>query len=136
MSDPHRHARVVATQEFLMHIGGGDLGQAIELLAPNVTYWSQGHHAMAGIFHGPDGVARHIHQFYERTRGTYEAFKWEDWMIGEHNVVGLADIHAQADGRIYRGRSLILVSFNSDDKIDAVTVFFQNQDALDRFIGP
>jgi ketosteroid isomerase-like protein len=136
MPDQNRNARVVAAQEFLTHIGRGDLGQAIELLAPDVTYWAQGHHAMAGVFHGPDGVARHIAQFVERTRGTFEAFKWEDWMVGEHNVVGLSDIQAQADGRIYRGRSLTLVSFNSADKIDAVTVFFQNQDALDRFIGP
>jgi ketosteroid isomerase-like protein len=135
MPDSHRHARVVAAQEFLTHIGRGDLGQAIELLAPDVTYLAQGHNAFAGEFHGPDGVARHIRQFVERTRGTFEAFKWEDWMVGEHNVVGLSDIHAQIDGRIYRGRSLTLVSFNSADKITAVTVFFQNQDALDRVIG-
>jgi ketosteroid isomerase-like protein len=136
MPDQHRHARVVAAQEFLTHIGRGDLGRAVELLSANVTYRAQGHHAMAGTFHGPDEVARHISQFVERTRGTFETFKWEDWLVGEHNVMGLSDIHAQAEGRKYRGRTLTLVSFDSADKIDAVTVFFEDQDALNRFIGP
>jgi ketosteroid isomerase-like protein len=136
MPDPQRHARVVAAQEFLTHIGRGDLGEAIELLAENVTYRAQGHSAMGGLFQGRDEVARHIRQFVEFTRGTFEAFKWEDWMVGEYHVVGLSDIQAQANGRKYRGRSLTLVTFNSAEKIDAVTVFFEDQDALDRFIGP
>jgi ketosteroid isomerase-like protein len=136
MPDSNHHSRVAAAQEFLAHIGRGELGHAIELLAPDVTYCAQGHHAMGGLARGPDEVARHLEQFVERTRGTYEVFKWEDWMVGEFHVVGLADIHAQADGRIYRGRSVTLIRFNSAEKIDAVTVFFENQDALDRFIGP
>jgi hypothetical protein len=80
-------------------------------------------------------VARHLQQFVERTRGTYEAFKWDDWLIGEYHVVGLVSVHALSNGKIYKGRTVTVVGFNVADEIEGITVFFEDQNALDRFIG-
>ena len=136
MSDSTRHYRVAIAQEFLRHIGHGDPGQAIELLSPNVTYRTEGNNALAGLFTGRDAVVGHLMAVVERTKGTYETFKWEDWMVGEHNVVGLGVVHAQANGKIFRGRTLTLVAFNVSDEIEGITVFFEDPSGIDRFIGP
>jgi ketosteroid isomerase-like protein len=136
MPDLPHPDRLTTAQQFLTHIGRGDFAQAIDLLSENVTYRAQGHNALAGLFTGRDAVTRHLTELIERTRGTFEAFKWEDWLIGEHHVAGLSSVHAQSQGRIHKGRSLTLVGFNSADEIDHITVFFEDQSALDRFIGP
>jgi len=132
---PHRD-RLATAQQFLTHIGRGDVMQAIDLLSENVTYRAQGNHALAGLFTGRDAVIRHLTDLVERTKGTFEAFKWDDWLIGEHHVVGLSSIHAQSHGRIYKGRSLTLVGFTMADQIEHITVFFEDQGAMDRFMGP
>jgi ketosteroid isomerase-like protein len=136
MPDSTRHERLATAQQFLTHIGGGALDQAMDHLAEQVTYRAQGNNALAGVFIGRDAVARHLHQFVERTRGTYEAFKWDDWLQGEHHVAGLASVHAQSEGRIYKGRTVTVVRFNVADEIEGITVFSEDQGALDRFIGP
>jgi hypothetical protein len=136
MPDSTHHGRLAQAQLFLTHIGGGKLDQATDHLAAQVTYRAQGHNALAGVFVGRDAVARHLHEFVERTRGTYEAFKWDDWLQGEHHVVGLASVHAQSQGKIYKGRTVTVVRFNVADEIEGITVFFEDQEALDRFIGP
>jgi hypothetical protein len=51
-------------------------------------------------------------------------------------VVGLSSIHARSHGRIYKGRTLTVVGFNVADEIEHLTVFFEDQNAMDRFIGP
>jgi ketosteroid isomerase-like protein len=127
---------MAAAQLFLSHIGRGDVDQAIDLLAENVTYVAQGNSALAGIFIGRDAVSRHLTALVERTKGTFEAFKWDDWLIGEHHVVGLSSIHGQSHGRMYKGRSVTVLAFNVADEIDHLTVFFEDQAAIDRFIGP
>lgn len=136
MPDPHHSVRLAAARTFLMHIGRGDSDEAMGLLSEHVTYRAQGDNALAGLFVGRDAVARHLMALVERTSGTYETFKREDWMIGEHHVAGLASAHAQSNGKIYRGRTLTLMTFNSADEIEGITVFFEDQHALDRFIGP
>jgi ketosteroid isomerase-like protein len=136
MPDSTHRARLASAQQFLTHIGRGDFAQAIDLLSEHVTYRAQGNNALAGLFTGRNAVTRHLTELVERTRGTFEAFKWDDWLIGEHHVVGLSSIHAQSQGRIYKGRSVTLLGFNVADEIEHITVFFEDQSALDRFIGP
>jgi ketosteroid isomerase-like protein len=136
MPDSTHHDRLATAQQFMTHIGRGDLDQAMDHLAAQVTYRAQGHNALAGLFVGRDAVARHLHQLVELTRGTYEAFKWDDWLLGEHHVIGLAWVHAQSNGRIYKGRTVTVVRFNVADEIEGFTVFFEDQSAMDRFIGP
>ncbi|MGA2302974.1 MAG: hypothetical protein ABSH29_02115 [Acidimicrobiales bacterium] len=133
---PDSTHRLARAQLFLTHIGRGDFLQAIDLLSENVTYRAQGNNALAGSFTGRDAVIRHLTELVERTKGTFEAFKWEDWLIGEHHVVGLSSIHAQSHGRIYKGRSLTVLGFNVAEEIEHITVFFEDQNAIDRFIGP
>lgn len=136
MPDSSQHSRLASAQEFLSHMGRGDLGQATRLLSEHVVYRAPGSNALAGIFTGPEEVVTHLLLLASKTGGTFDAFKWEDWMVGEHHVAGLTTVHAQATGRRYRGHHLILVSFNVADQIDGITVFFEDQGAIDRFIGP
>jgi ketosteroid isomerase-like protein len=135
MPDSIPNARLAITQELLLHLGRGDPQEAVKSLSENVVYRAEGTNALAGVFTGRDAVVRHLLALVERTRGTFETFKWEDWLVGEHHVVGLGSIHMQADGRIYRGRSLTLVSFTVVDEIDGITVFFEDPGGVDRFVG-
>jgi ketosteroid isomerase-like protein len=133
---PDSKRRLSAAQEFLMHIGQGDFGQAINLLSEDVSYRAQGTNALAGLFSGRDAVIRHVGDLVALTRGTYETFKWDDWLVGDYHVVGLSSIHAQTAGKIYRGRTVTVLRFNGADEIEGITVFFEDQNAIDRFIGP
>ena len=136
MPDSTHGDRLALAKQYLIHTGRGDVAEAVGLLAEDVAYRAQGHNALAGLFTGRDAVTRHLAQLVERTRGTFEAFKWEDWLIGENHVVGLSSIHARSDGRIYKGRTVTVLRFNGADEIDGITVFFDDQSAIDRFIGP
>src|SRR5208283_3140195 len=93
-------------QQFVMHVGHRDFGRSIELLSSNVTYRVPGNHALAGVFSGREAVTRHLIDLVERTAGSFDAVKWEDWMLGEHHVAALADIHIQSAGQRYEGRAL------------------------------
>jgi hypothetical protein len=130
----YRH-RLAIAQQFLTYIVRGHCGEAIDLLSDQVTYRAQGNNALSGLFVGRDAVARHVQQLIERTAGTYEAFKWDDWLIGEYHVVGLASVHALSNGKIYKGRTVTVLGFTVADEIESITVFFEDQNALDRFIG-
>jgi len=136
MSDTTHLSRLAAAQEFLSHMGRGDVGAASGLLSDQVVYRSPGHNALSGVFTGPQAVVAHLMNLARKTSGTFDAFKWDDWMIGQHHVAGLTTVHAQADGRRYRGHHLILVTFNAADKIEGIAIFFEDQGAIDRFIGP
>jgi len=136
MPDSTHTLRLDTAKEFLRHVGHSDASQAIDLLSERVTYRVQGHNALAGVFVGRDEIVAHLAQVMHMTMGTFEAYKWEDWMVGEHHVAGLADFHAQTEQRKVRGREVIVVGFDVADKIDAITVFFDDQAAMDRFIGP
>jgi ketosteroid isomerase-like protein len=132
---PDSKRRLSAAQQFLMHTGRGDFEEAVNLLSEDVSYRAQGNNALAGLFTGRDAVIRHLGDLVERTRGTFEAFKWDDWLVGERHVVGLSSIHAQAAGRMYKGRTVTVLRFNVADEIEGITIFFEDQSAIDRFIG-
>jgi ketosteroid isomerase-like protein len=135
MPDSARPTRLEAAQQFVMHIGHRDSERAMELLSPRVVYRVQGQHQLAGTFSGREAVTTHLMRLLERTKGTFEALKWEDWLLGENHVAALANIRVEADGRLYTGRHLYLVSFDIDDKIAEVVVFFEDQRAVERFFG-
>ena len=128
--------RMAIAQQFLVLVGHRDVGEGIELLSPHATYRVPGSHALAGTFSGRDEIMRHLISLFERTGGTLDAFKWEDWMLGEHHVAALADVHMNTKGKIYKARHLFLVRFDGHDKIEEVTVFFEDQRAAERFLGP
>jgi len=39
--------------------------------------------------------------------------KWDDWLIGEHHVAGVAQVQVQGRAEIYRGRQLFLMAFTA-----------------------
>jgi hypothetical protein len=135
MPDSTETSRLAIAKEFLRHIGHSNASHAIGLLSERVTYRVQGDNALAGVFAGRDEIVAHLTQVMQKTMGTFEAYKWEDWMVGEHHVAGLADFHAQTEQRRVRGREVVVVGFDVADKIDAITVFFDDQAAMDRFVG-
>ena len=128
--------RLAIARQFLAHIGHRDVDQGIELLSADATSRVPGSRALAGTFSGRDEVMRHLTDLYERTGGTFDAYKWEDWMVGEHHVAALADVHFDAKGQMYEGRHLLLVRFDLDDKIEEITVFFGDQRSIERLLGP
>jgi ketosteroid isomerase-like protein len=127
--------RVAIAQQFLVVVGHRDIDQGIEFLAPHATYRVPGTHALAGTFSGRDEIMRHLITLFERTGGTLDVFKWEDWMVGESHVAALAKVHINTKGQMYSARHLFLVRFDIHDKIEEVTVFFEDQRAAERFIG-
>src|ERR1700728_259386 len=104
LTESANSTRLEIAQQFLTHLGHRDHARAIELVSPQVTYRVLGHHSLAGTFSGPDEVTNHLVNLVERTMGTFDAFKWEDWMVGEHHVAAIADIHMRADARAFAGR--------------------------------
>jgi ketosteroid isomerase-like protein len=128
-------ARLSIAQAFVLHLGHRDVEQVTELMSPTVTYRVPGSYPLAGTFHGPDEVTRHLMALAERTRGTFDAFKWEDWMVGQDYVSILADIRMQIDRRIFSGRVIFLVGFDNVDKISTLSVFYEDMHAIERFFG-
>jgi ketosteroid isomerase-like protein len=135
MTDSSLPTRLATAQEFLLHIGHPDFDRAIGLLSPQVVYRIPGRHALAGTFHGPDEVTAHLTTLLERTTGTFEALKWEDWLVGQDHVAALVTVHVQSNASAYTGRHLFLVTFDVDDRISGISVFFENEDSAERFFG-
>jgi ketosteroid isomerase-like protein len=135
MTDSMLPTRLGTAQEFLLHVGHHDFDEAIGLLSPGVVYRVPGRHALAGTFHGPDEVTAHLITLVERTTGTFEALKWEDWLIGQDHVAALVNVHMQSNARAYTGRHIFLVTFDLDDRISGISVFFENESSAERFFG-
>jgi ketosteroid isomerase-like protein len=135
MTTTESPARLAIAQAFVLHLGHRDVEQVTELMSPTVTYHVPGAYALAGTFHGPEEVTRHLMTLADRTRGTFDAFKWEDWMVGQDYVSILADIRMQIEQRIFSGRVIFLVGFDAGDKISSLGVFYEDMHAIERFFG-
>lgn len=127
--------RLAIAQRFLTHIGHRDIEESVELLSPNATYRVPGNHTFAGVFSGRQEILDHLIRLFERTMGSFDAFKWEDWMVGEQHVAALVRIHIHQTGQMYRGLHVFLVRFDSDDKITEIIVFFEDESSVERFFG-
>ena len=128
--------RLATAQQFVSHIGHHDFERSIELLSSDVTYRVAGTSALAGTFSGCGEVTRHLIDLVERTAGTFDALKWEDWMVGERHVAALVKIQVDAAARRYEGRVLFLVRFDVDDKIEEIVVFFEDERAAELVLRP
>jgi hypothetical protein len=71
-----------------------------------------------------------------RTGNTYDAFKFEDWLVGELSVVALLRIYVHGHAAAYEGRLVLLFGFDPADKVSEITVFFEDPIAAERFFGP
>ena len=130
---PANAARLTKVERFLHHLGQRDLAETLELLSPKVTYRVLGDHALAGLFTGREDVTRHLLAIAERTRGHFAPFKQDDVMVGVNHVAVLVDVRIQAPTSTMRTRLLILLGFDPAELIDAVTVFFEDLTAFERF---
>jgi ketosteroid isomerase-like protein len=106
------------------------------LISEDVTYRAGGDNALSGTFHGREEVSAHLREVVERTGDTYEALKWEDWLVGEDHVAAIVRVHAEEHGAVLTARLVILLAFDPADKISEITVLFDDARSTDRFIGP
>ena len=136
MTDTAPLSQLQIAQQLATQLGHRDFDQVIELLSPDVTYRVGGRHPLAGTFHGPDEVTNHIREIVDWTKDTFEALKWEDWLVGQHHIAALVRIHAQAHGAIFTARAIFLLHFDRNNKVSEITIYFEDQSAVDRFFGP
>lgn len=71
----------------------------------------------------------------DQTSDSYDALKWEDWLVGEHHVAGIVRIHAHGHGARYSGKLVVIFRFDSADKVSEITVFFEDAAGAERFFG-
>jgi hypothetical protein len=135
MTDSNSTVRLHVAKEFALHLGHRDVAQVLPLLSPQVSFRVLGDHALAGTFIGPEAVANHLLELADVTRGTFEALKWADWLVGEEHVAALADVQMQANQRIFHGRPLFLMTFDVNDRISEFTILFESEAAASRFFG-
>ncbi|HWE70736.1 MAG TPA: hypothetical protein VG205_10250 [Acidimicrobiales bacterium] len=125
--------RLLNARQFFLGYSQTQLDKGLPLLSPNVVYTVPGHHKLAGVFHGPDEVLRHVAALVDYAKGTFEVLKWMDWMVGESHITALQYAQAQNAGSIYRGHHLYLLESDADDRLSDIKVFFEDQPAADRF---
>jgi hypothetical protein len=77
----------------------------------------------------------HLLDIAERSDGTFDAFKFEDWLVGENSVAVVVDAHIQGHGSTVTGRNIYLFGFDGSDRIADISIFFQDQDSIARFFG-
>jgi ketosteroid isomerase-like protein len=126
--------RLQLAQQFMACIDRADVDGAVKLLSPSATYRVEGVHPLSGIF-SADEVVDHLHALIERTSGTMDATKFEDWLTGEHYVGCVVSVTFQAKSRRFSGRVVYMMKFDTVDLIDRFTVFFEDVEALSRFLG-
>jgi ketosteroid isomerase-like protein len=133
MSETSRK-RLQLAQQFMDCIGRRDVDGVLKLLSSSATYRVEGVHSLAGTFSGGE-VEDHLHTLIQRTSGTLEATKFDDWLIGEHYVGCVVQVTFHAKSRRFSGRLVYLLRFDEIDQIERVTVLFEDADALSRFLG-
>ncbi len=127
--------RLTNARRFLVHSAESRFEDAAAVLSPVVVYTVPGHHRLAGVFRGPEEVVRHVAALVDFSRGTFEVLQWVDWLVGDEHVAALQYAQAQNSSRIYRGHHLYLLSFDTDDLVSGITVYFGDPAAAERFFG-
>jgi ketosteroid isomerase-like protein len=115
-------------------IGRSDIEGAVTLLSPTATYRVEGDHSLSGSF-SVDEAVDHLLMMVQRTSGTFDITKFDDWLIGEHYVGCVVQVTFHANGRRYTGHVLFLFRFDGSDLIDSVTVHFEDAEGISRFFG-
>ena len=128
-------SRLNVAYQLAAHLGQRDFDKVVDLLSQDVTYRVGGNHTLAGTFRGPVQVVAHVRQLVERTGDTYDAFKWDDWLVGAHHVAGLVRIHAHGHAAVYSGKLVVLFGFDPADKVCEITVLFEDAGGAERFFG-
>ena len=128
-------SRLQIAQRLATHLGRRDFDQFIHLLSHEVEYRVGGNHMLAGTFRGPDEVTAHVRDLVDRTDNTYDAFKWEDWLVGDQHVAALVRVHGEGHGAIFAARLVVLLGFDPADKVSEITVLFEDASGAERFFS-
>jgi hypothetical protein len=134
MAGPHPD-RLKLAQTFLTQIGHSDAIPEGVGFSKDITYRVHGDHVLAGSFEGLDEVKRHLGEFFARTAGTFDAIKWEDWLVGSEHVAAVASVAMRAEHRIFTGRQIFILRFDEADDIQSVLVVPEQASPADRFFG-
>jgi ketosteroid isomerase-like protein len=127
--------RLRLAQDFMAAIGRSDVDGAMGLLSPTATFRVDGDHLLSGTF-SADAVVGHLLTMVQRTSGSFDVTKFDDWLIGESYAGCVIQVTFHAEGRRYSGQVVFLLRFDSADQIDSVSVCFEDADAVSRFFGP
>lgn len=133
MTDTSSH-RLERAQQFMADIGRSDVEGAAGLLSPTATYRVEGAHSLSGTFSAGE-VVDHLLAMVRRTSGTFDITKFDDWLIGQHFAGCVVQVTFHADGRRYSGHVFFLFRFDQTDRIDRVTVHFEDAEGISRFFG-
>ena len=115
-------------------VGRSDVDGAMGLLSKTATYRVEGIHSLSGTY-SADEIVDHLVEMIRRTSGTFDATKFDDWLIGEYHVACVVKVTFHSEGRRFSGHVVFLFRFDSGDLIDRVNVFFDDADAVSRFFG-
>jgi hypothetical protein len=126
---------LINARRFLLSFSTPQFADAVGLLSPDVTYTVPGRNPLSGVFHGPTEVKRHLDELLEFSNGTYDVLKWVDWMVGESHVAALQYAQVQRRDSVYRGHHLYLVQSDQNDRLSEIRLFFEDQEAADRFLS-
>jgi ketosteroid isomerase-like protein len=135
MTDASPHSRLQIAQQLATHLGHDDFEQFVDLLSPEVTYRVGGSHPLAGTYHGPGEATDHMRDLVDRTKDTFEALQWEDWLVGQDHIAALVQVNAQGHGASFTTRLVFLLGFDGSNKVSEITVLFEDPNAADRFFG-
>jgi hypothetical protein len=135
MSEEPPLSRLQRAQRLAARLGHRDFDEVVDLLSTVVEYRVGGNDALASVFRGPAEVSAHMRDLADRTDQTFDAIKWEDWLVGDDYVGALVRVHAQGHGAAITTRLMILLGFDPDDRISELTVFFEDPSAAARFFG-
>jgi hypothetical protein len=135
VSEQSASVRMRAAEEFMRLMGHSGIEQVTPFLSPNVVYQVPGQHALAGSFRGVDEVMAHMLDLVDRSGGTFNVFKFEDWLVSENSVAAVVDLHIQGHGATVTERNVFLFGFDGSDRISEISIFFQNEGAIERFFG-
>lgn len=133
MTSQSPSSRLQLAQRFISYIVSADVAEALPMLSPAATYHVVGLHSLAGSFSTPEDIVNHLLTLAGRTSGTLEATKWDDWLVGDLHVAGLATVQMQAEGALYSGRQVFMMRFDRADLIDKITIFFEDAAAATSF---
>jgi hypothetical protein len=126
-------AGLANARRFLLGYSTNELDGVVHLLSDHVTYTVPGQMPISGVFHGPEEVKDHLTRLLEFSLSTFDVLKWVDWLEGETHVAALQYAQIQAHGAIYRGHHLYVVEVDRHDQLSEIRVFFEDQEAAERF---
>ncbi len=133
--DEPRNDRLRLAQTLLTQIGhSSSIPDGISL-SKDITYVVHGDHVLAGTFQGVDEVKRHLGEFFARTAGTFDAIKWEDWLVGSDHVAAIATVAIRAEGKMFSGRQIFILKFDETDEIADVLIVPELSSPSNRFFG-